>query len=129
MFKRSLSYAVAMIAAVALISVCASALGASLASASTPARAVSLSDARIAPDMLRILPAGHAATFLRQCPRGHYFTETSAYRWNGRALSGQRWNADRTLTYWRARHGRVTFDGLTFHNGTRAAVLVAGWCG
>lgn len=58
-----------------------------------------------------------------------YFTDTSAYTWKGAALSGQRWNADRTVTYWRDRSGRsVTFDGVRFRNHTNHAVMVAGWC-
>lgn len=66
-------------------------------------------------------------TVERQCPRGGYFTESQAYRSNGAGMR-QRWNVDRTLTYWNAPTGRVTFDGVTFRNRTRATVIVKGWC-
>lgn len=102
------------------------------------ARPVSLSDARYAPDYLSNLGAGASLTITAQCPRGGHWNDVSAYTWRGGALSGQRWTDDGILSYWlpRAEHGRpgtyfgrVTFDGITFRNTTRAAVIVAGWCG
>jgi hypothetical protein len=95
--------------------------------------AVSLGQAETPPTYLTYLwPNGHV-TYARghdghNCPRGGFFTDTSAYRWNGGALGPQRWNRDHTLTYWRGYKGNVTFDGITFTNTTRAKVLVAGWC-
>lgn len=83
-------------------------------------RAVSLDDARIAPDSLTYLKAGESAK-PAQC-----VTEVSAYGWRGRAIGAQ------TRTHagfsWRSATGRVTFDGRTFRNRSRRAVLVAGWC-
>jgi hypothetical protein len=90
--------------------------------------AVALADAAYAPDYLRVLRPMRATTVARQCGRDGYWPEVSAYKWNGAALGGQRWNAERTLTYWRAARGRVTFDGITWRNRTWHAVLVAGWC-
>lgn len=89
------------------------------------ARPVALSDARVAPDMLRLLAPGQHLTELRQCPRGGYYGDTSAYRWNGRALPAQTWNRLHDRTRW----GRVSYDGLTWHNRYPFPVLVAGWCG
>ncbi len=87
-------------------------------------RAVSLDDARTAPDALTYLSAGESVSFEAPCPGP--FTEASAYGWRGRALGAQR-RTD-ALTYWRTRTGRVTFDGVTFRNASRRPVLVAGWC-
>lgn len=92
------------------------------------AAAVNLSDAPTPPDFTAKLRPGGAVAVDRQCARDSRFSDVNAYRSNGAALSGQRWTADRTLTYWRGRHGRVTYDRSTFRNGTRAAVIVAGWC-
>ncbi len=86
-------------------------------------RAVALSEAREAPSYLRLLAPGQSVTKLRQCGE-NYWSDLNAYRWSGAALARQTWNRDRTLTRW----GRVTFDGVTFRNGSRASVLVAGWC-
>ena len=90
------------------------------------ARPVALSDARVAPTWLRLVQPHRSATLplrLAYCE-----SETSAYHWNGRALGAQRWIGD-LVTYWQAPSGRrVTFDGLTFHNGLRVAALVAVWC-
>jgi hypothetical protein len=94
-------------------------------SAPAPApRAVSLSDARYAPDTLRYLHAGE-----RTCARGFARgTDLSAYRWDGSALGPQRWNKDRTRMLWANRVGkRVVFDGVCFYNRTNGAVLVAAW--
>jgi len=109
----------------------------SFASDAMQARPVALPQATIAPDRMALLQPGRSVTYTSEddgynCPEKHaFFTETSAYRWNGYQLSGQRWNADHTVTYWRDnRHGgRVTFDGITFRNHTHRPVLVAGWCG
>jgi len=85
--------------------------------ASAQARAVALTDATAAPSYVRVLAPGASVTKTRQCPHGAW-TDFNAYRGNGRALASQRHSA------W----GRVTFDGRTFRNGERFAVLVAGWC-
>lgn len=103
-------------------------LAAAALASPTDARRVSLTDARVAPSMMVLVPAHETHNALTQCAHGTYYSDISAYRWNGRALGAQRWTRERTLTYWRARHGRVTFDGITWRNRTRAAVLVAGWC-
>ncbi len=84
------------------------------------AKPVSLDDARSAPDSLTLLQAGESAK-PAEC-----VTEVSAYGWRGRKLGPQ------TRTHagfsWRSATGRVTFDGATFRNRSRRAVLVAGWC-
>lgn len=95
-------------------------------------REVELSDARRAPSKLAYLKPGQYKTWAHgeagfNCRRG-YFTDTSAYHWDGSALAPQRWNRDRTLAYWRSVRGRVTFDGITFRNHTSQPVIVAGWC-
>lgn len=86
------------------------------------AHAVGLSQARSAPTWLVSVPAHRTRTVLRQCPHGTWFSEFSAYRWDGSPLPAQRRTGD--LVRW----GRVTFDGLTWRNHTSATVLVAGWC-
>ncbi len=91
-------------------------------------RAVTTADATVRADFAATLRPGKAVIVDNQCPRGGWFTETSAYRHDGSALAAQQWTRDHTLTYWRGTHGRVTFDGVMFHNGTRASVIVAGWC-
>lgn len=95
------------------------------------AEPVKLADAKREPSMLRLLKADRSVTVTRQCARGTYFADTSAYRWNGTALMGQRWNKARDRTFWLDGQagGRVTFDGIKFHNGTSMDVLIAGWCG
>ena len=104
-------------------------LSSALAADAAVAKPVSLSDARTAPDFLRALKPGRTVTVTRQCPRGGYWMETSAYRGRGGALGGQRWTSDHTVTYWPAAYGgRVTFDGITFANRTTRTVLVGGWC-
>jgi hypothetical protein len=102
-------------------------LALALSALALAAQPVSMSDATYPADFHARVRPGASVTVERQCGAG-FFTETSAYRSNGGALAGQRWTADETLTYWRGRHGRVTFDGVTFKNGTRAPVVVAGWC-
>lgn len=101
----------------------------------TPAQAVALSDATTAPTYMTLLRPGASALYTGRggynCPGGSYFTDVSAYTWQGRALGPQRWTRDHTLTYWRVpNHPRqfVTFDGIKFHNDSHRAVLVAGWC-
>lgn len=110
-------------------------IGTPAPAAGTPApftaRAVALSDATWPPSALRLLYPGQTWTVARDgtpCPRGGYYGDVSAYRWNGSALGAQTWTADHQVTYWRATRGRVTFDGVTFRNRTRDPVLVAGWC-
>ncbi len=99
------------------------------ADASYP-RAVSLSDASSAPSFLHLVKPGRSYLTLTQCRGDSYFSDTSAYRWNGQQLSAQRWDRDRTITFWRDRRGgRVTFDGIVWRNRTHRSVLVAGWCG
>jgi hypothetical protein len=94
------------------------------------ARPVALTDARVSPDTLARIPAHSERTYpaSAQCGDG-YWTEYSAYTRTGGALGGQQWNEDNTLSWWRAPHGRVTFDGITFRNKTNRTVLVGGWCG
>jgi hypothetical protein len=105
------------------------AFSAAILPALASARPVNLTDATYAPSRLVYLQPHMAATFdVDQCPRGTYFSEVSAYRWNGHALSAQRWNADHTVTYWSYGRERITFDGITFRNATHHHVLVAGWC-
>lgn len=119
----------AALAAALLMIASTLALGAEFAQANT-ARAVNLSEANFAPDRLVYVKPGKSVTILDQCgPRtvanlGGFFTELSAYRWNGRALPAQRWNSDRTLLRW----GRVSFDGITATNRYPFPVLFAGWC-
>ena len=92
--------------------------------AAAHARSVSLTDASSAPSYLRLLQPGSGVTKTRQCPRGQFYSDVNAYRWNGHALAPQRWNAAGDVMTW----GRVKFDGITFHNGGRRPVLVAAWC-
>ena len=102
--------------------------------ATAHARPVSLSAALSPPTYLVFLYPHASVTYAYgregyNCPReGRYFADVSAYAWNGSAIGAQRWTRDRTVTYWRNRTGRVTFDGVTFRNASRQFVLVAGWC-
>lgn len=81
--------------------------------------------ARSAPQTLRYLKAHTAVTITRQCPRGHYWTELSAYTWRGGRLPAQvRHGGVNSREQW----GRVTFDGITWRNHYNHPVLVAGWC-
>ena len=91
-------------------------------------RAVALTDASGPPTWLRLLAPGKATHRPRQCPGGAFYSDVHAYRWDGRALGPQRWNTDHDRQTWRGVRGRVTFDGVSFHNGTRRPVLAAGWC-
>jgi hypothetical protein len=102
---------------------CVASLASATAQAQPPSQPVALRDAIVAPDYLRIIKPGRSVTVRNQC-HGRYWSELSAYRWNGEALPGQRWNADNDRTYW----GRVTFDGITWTNHYGSAVMVAGWC-
>lgn len=104
----------------------------SVASDSMRARPVALTDATSAPTMLRLVRA-HGAYTPAQCGHGAFFSDVSAYRWNGKALGHQTWSEHAPVGgglayYWTARHGRVWFDGATFYNHSSATVLVAGWC-
>lgn len=113
--------------------------------ASRQAREVELSDARIAPSKLAYLKPGQDRTYAHgvegwNCPHRTWFSDVSAYHWDGSALGPQRFDA-RALKYvwrntvqrarrshWRSVKGQVTFDGITFHNRTGQPVIVAGWC-
>jgi hypothetical protein len=97
---------------------------AATASSEPQARPVTLRDARVAPSYLHLVQPGRSVTRTHQCDRGGYWTELSAYQWNGEALPAQRWNADHDRMSW----GRVTFDGITFRNHYSQPVIVAGWC-
>jgi hypothetical protein len=111
--------------------------------ADTAPYAPTLAQARLAPDFLALVPAHARVTVERQCgtptrtPSGitdwspGWFTETQAYRRDGSAMGRQTWTSDHTRAYWRypGTRTRVIFDGITFGNYTRHAVLVAGWCG
>lgn len=92
------------------------------------AHPVSMADATYPADFHARLRPGASVTVDNQCGHGDFFSEFSAYRSDGGALAGQRWGQDGTLVWWSGRHGRVTFDGITYKNGTRATVIVAGWC-
>ena len=99
------------------------------------ARPVELSDARVPPTVLAYVGPHDSITFASEndgynCPASNaWFSEVSAYRWNGGALGDQHRSA--FLDWWVRPghpHQRVTFDGITFRNHTRIPVLVAGWC-
>lgn len=126
---RELGYAVIVPAVIALVvSLGSQSQAASASSASKAPAAVALADARFEPTVSITLPRGASVTLAEQCDGGTYFSDFGAYRGNGRALGAQRTNKDETLDYWRGNGGRVTFDGVTFENHTRGAVIVAGWC-
>ncbi len=126
---RSFRLAACAIIGAAILSLSATALSAELAHAERLPRAVSLSDATHAPRSAFFVFPGETIIGKVQCPRGHFWTETSAYRWDGSALSAQRWNRLHDRTFWRdSRGGRVIFDGVAVHNGTRAPIIFAGWC-
>jgi hypothetical protein len=91
------------------------------------AQSVRLTDATVAPSWLRLVQPHRSAAIPLGC--AYRLSDVSAYRWNGHALGAQRWTADHLVTYWTTRHHRrVTFDGRTFRNRTRSAVIVAAWC-
>lgn len=92
------------------------------------ARAVSLSDATYPPTYLRYVYPHRSVTRTRQCGRDGYWSNVSAYKWDGSALGAQQWDRRNLRYQWRSLYGRVTFDGITFTNSTRYPVLVAGWC-
>lgn len=133
---------VATVAAYALMLGCAMGLGATLAHADTGARSVSLDDALSPPSRSAYLYPGARVTYayghqgLNCPPNGDadvsgFFTDVSAYRWNGHAMAhAQEWDTDGFIvTLWRDSSGRsVTFDGITFRNHTHHRVIVAGWC-
>lgn len=105
------------------------------AQAKAAQRAVSLQDARVAPTYLVYLWPHGSVTYARgsdghNCQHGGFFSDVSAYTWKGGELSDQHWSKHRQLAYWHDDKGkRVTFDGITFRNHTRARVLVGAWCG
>lgn len=99
----------------------------------TQAREVELSDARRPPTRLAYLMPGEARTYARgiegwNCRDRTWFSDVSAYHWDGSALGPQRFNRRTQVMFWRSVRGRVTFDGITFRNRTDRPVLVAGWC-
>lgn len=121
----TLVYAVLMVAAAILAG---SLLGPTLGHAAEH-RSVALTDATIPPTYLTYLWPRARVTYAPNCQPSGYFSDVSAYRWDGRTLGPQRWNRDHDRTYWRdPSGGRVTFDGITFRNHTNHPVLVAGWC-
>lgn len=132
MTRCRVSTVAAVIVSLVWIAYLGTALGTNLASADAAANPVGLADARSAPQtILYVIPGGQYDTLdgVSQCARGGFWTEFSAYRWDGSALGGQRWNAMHDRAYWHdARGGRVTFDGRTIYNGTRHPILFAGWC-
>jgi hypothetical protein len=94
------------------------------------ARPVALADASTPPNTLRYVMPGQHVTYPIQCANGSgFWSDVSAYRWNGKPLGAQRWSRSALRWVWDdPRGGRVTFDGITFRNRTRSPVLVAGWC-
>ena len=135
--SHAIRRAVVAIAAALVLTAILTAIATMSASAATlrpEAHAVALSDAERAPSALALLLPHASVTYAHgragyNCPRG-YFTDVSAYQWNGGALAPQRW--DRIgVAYWNyghGHHGRVTFNGVTFTNEGARPVLVAGWC-
>lgn len=93
------------------------------------ARAVSLADASYPPTYLVYLYPGASVTYAdhgENCPGGGFFSDVSAYQWNGHAVGRQ--HHTELSDYWPTKSGRVTFDGITFRNRSHRPVLVAGWC-
>lgn len=103
-------------------------LSAMAAGATPQPRVVPASAATVDADFSASLRPGGVVTVDHQCAHGGWFTEYQAYRSDGGALGPQRRSSDGRLRFWAGRHGRVTFDGVTFRNGTRARARVAGWC-
>ncbi len=101
MFRLTLSVAAATLA---------------IAAPANAGRAVSLSDASYPPAHVALVAPG--STYSAGC-----FTEASAYRWNGSALSAQR--RYRHVLRW----GNVTYSTrtCTWRNHSSYPVLVAGW--
>lgn len=103
-----------------------------LAPSAMGARSVSFADRTADADFMAHVAPGTVLTVDRQCPRDGWFTEYSAYAADGSAIGAQVVSryADGTVKRVAWRYGRrsVTFDGATFRNHTRHAVLVAGWC-
>lgn len=135
MSKLALAYRAIVIVALAAIAA-AAALSAHVrpADANPGQRAtphpVALSDARSAPHTLLYVKRGDAANVLRQCSRGHWFSDVSAYRWDGSALGAQRWNRAHDRILWPVPgEGAVHYNGIRVWNDTRHPILFAGWCG
>jgi hypothetical protein len=103
-------------------------LSAMAAGATPQPRAAPASAATVDADFSASLRPGAVVTVDRQCAHGGWFTEYQAYRSNGDALGPQHRSRDGLLVSWAGRHGRVTFDGVTFRNLTHARTRVAGWC-
>lgn len=104
---------------------------------SAGAHPVSPIRAAVAPSEMAYVKPRRSVTFAHgvegwNCPPRGWFSDVSAYRWNGGALGEQEWPSDTPFPHytWRDEDGRsITFDGITFRNHTRRSVLVAGWCG
>ena len=92
------------------------------------ARPVALTDAHYAPTTLAYMYPHTSITLAdAACPRGGFYSDVSAYRWDGRALSAQTRVASRHV--WRDSRGHaVTWDGATVRNHTNTRVIFAGWC-
>lgn len=128
----------ALVAATVMLQVGAIQTAGSFASDSMQARPVALSDATFPPTEMVYLYPGASVTYAYgvsgyNCPdHKSWFTETSAYQWNGKALGPQhRSKSSNYFDYWVRPghpHQRVSFDGITFRNHTKIGVLVAGWC-
>lgn len=97
------------------------------------ARSVTLSDAYRAPSWIAVVRPHRSAAppvdrvYGAPCVDRHgdggYFSDLGAYRGTGGALPAQR------RTGLIIRWGRVSYNGVTFHNGyAHRSVLVAGWC-
>jgi len=100
------------------------------------ARPVALADATVPPTVLVYVAPGrgyttrHARPCRARSGRRGYFSDVSAYRWDGSALGAQTWHAPELAYVWRDHDDfAVTYNGRTFFNDTTAPVLVAGWCG
>lgn len=119
----ALAIVVALMVSIGMAGMCRVAFGI----IATPV-AVSLPEARHAPDVLRYVKAGHTRTVQRSC----VLSDVSAYRWSGRALGAQ-YDAPNGRSYWGdVRHGGAVVwvrSSRTFINRTTRPVLVAGWCG
>jgi hypothetical protein len=130
--RHPLRAALVAIALACVLSIGLAFAGSALASEGTwHANRVGLGDATTAPTYLVYLRPHGSVTYSvgsdgHNCPRGGFFTDVSAYAWNGTAIGAQFHTNDHD--YWRGYRGRVSFDGITFHNGTHRKVLVAGWC-
>lgn len=101
------------------------------------AHRVGLGDALTPPTVLHYLRPHRSITYTHgrdghNCPRGGWFSDVSAYAWNGTAIGAQvdydDYDAWSVRSAGHGAHGHVTFDGITFWNGSNVPVLVAAWC-